>query len=78
MAKSAKCIITTLDQGISLAAEFEGHGFEKIASWITPSWIDVNTEITNKFYSKITNNRIESLSNLEVHIIFGMFIVCHN
>ncbi len=64
VAKSARCIITTLDQGISLAAEFEGHGLEKIASWITPSWMDVNTEITNKFYSKITNNRIESLSKL--------------
>ena len=36
-------IITTLDQGLSLAVEFEGHGFEKIASWITPSWDDINT-----------------------------------
>ena len=46
-------IITTLDQGLSLAAEFDGHGFDKIASWATPSWIDVNTELMNKYY---TNN----------------------
>jgi len=33
IAESApQCIITTLDQGLSLAAEFDGHGFEKIAS----------------------------------------------
>ncbi len=30
IAESTQCIITTLDQGLSLAAEFDGHGFEKI------------------------------------------------
>ena len=64
IAESAKCIITTLDQGLSLAAEFDGHGFEKIASWITPSWEDVNTEITNKYYTHITKRLIQNLANL--------------
>ena len=64
IAKSAKCIVTTLDQGLSLAAEFDGNGFEKVASWITPSWIDVNTEIMNKYYSKIPNKLIEKLAEL--------------
>ncbi|MBA3750145.1 MAG: hypothetical protein H0X03_04490 [Nitrosopumilus sp.] len=57
-------IITTLDQGLSLSTEFEGHGFEKIASWITPTWEDVNIEITNKHYTKITNDTIQSLIDL--------------
>jgi SAM-dependent methyltransferase len=57
-------IITTLDQGISLAAEFDGHGFERIASWITPSWIDVNTEIMNKYYTAIPENILKKLADL--------------
>lgn len=57
-------IITTLDQGISLAAEYEGHGFTKIAEWNTPSWEDVNIEVSNKYYSNLSNNQIEFLSNL--------------
>ena len=64
IAASTDVIITTLDQGLSLAAEFEGHGFEKIASWITPSWEDINIEITNKYYSKISNGTIELLKEL--------------
>ncbi|MGN6351524.1 MAG: hypothetical protein ACTHL3_08690 [Candidatus Nitrosocosmicus sp.] len=68
IAKSAKCIITTLDQGgqcgINGNCEFEETGFEKVASWITPSWIDVNTEIMNRHYSKIPNKLIEKLSEL--------------
>ncbi|HZH38723.1 MAG TPA: hypothetical protein VEX17_01525, partial [Bacillales bacterium] len=57
-------IITTLDQGLSLAAEFEGHGFDKIASWVTPSWEDINIEITNRYYSKIPNELIQKLADL--------------
>ncbi|MGN6629497.1 MAG: hypothetical protein ACTHKJ_06420, partial [Candidatus Nitrosocosmicus sp.] len=64
IAKSAKCIITTLDQGLSLAAEFDETGFEKVASWITPSWEDVNIEITNRYYSKIPSKLIEKLAEL--------------
>ncbi len=57
-------VITTLDQGLSLAAEFDGHGFEKAASWITPSWEDVNIEITNRYYAKISNKLIQNLIDL--------------
>ena len=64
IAKSARCIITTLDQGLSLAAEFDGNGFEKVASWITPSWEDVNTELMNKYYSKIPSELVEKLADL--------------
>ena len=64
IAKSAKCIITTLDQGLSFAAEFDGNGFDKVASWITPSWEDVNIEITNRYYTKISNKLIENLTEL--------------
>ena len=69
IAKSANCIITTLDQGgqcgLNGDCEFDGIGFEKVASWITPSWIDVNTELMNKYYTnKIKNEEIEKLRNL--------------
>jgi SAM-dependent methyltransferase len=66
---SPQCIITTLDQGgqcgINGGCEFDGHGFEKIASWITPSWIDVNTELMNKYYTNnIKSKEIWELKNL--------------
>ena len=64
IAEKADVIITTLDQGLSLAAEFEGHTFEKVASWLTPSWIDVNTELMNKYYSSITEDRKLALHKL--------------
>jgi hypothetical protein len=51
VASNTDVIVTTLDQGISLAAEFDGHGFERIASWRTPSWDDVNIEIMNRYYT---------------------------
>ena len=64
IAEKTDVIVTTLDQGLSLAAEFDGYGFEKIASWITPSWEDVNTEITNYYYSKMTEDMVKTLHNL--------------
>ncbi len=64
IANRTDIIITTLDAGLSLAAEYEGYGFKKIASWITPSWEDVNIEITNHFYSNIDSKSLEFLSNL--------------
>lgn len=53
VAKSTDVIITTLDQGISLAAEFDGHGFERVAWWRTPSWEDVNVEMMNRYYTQM-------------------------
>ncbi len=69
LSKSARCIVTTFDKGgqcgIYGGCEFEGHGFEKVASWITPSWIDVNTELMNKYYSNnLDYNANQELINL--------------
>ena len=51
ISKKTEVIVTTLDQGISLAAEFDGHGFDRVASWRTPSWEDVNMEVMNSYYT---------------------------
>src|SRR5215210_855374 len=68
IAASTDVIITTLDQGgqcgMNGECEMDEYGFEKIASWITPSWIDVNTELLNKYYSKISHRTIEFLRQL--------------
>ena len=68
IAASTDVIITTFDKGgqcgINGECEMDEYGFEKIASWITPSWIDVNTELLNKYYSKISNRTIEFLKQL--------------
>ena len=66
---ATKCVITTFDKGgqcgINGGCEFDGHGFEKIASWITPSWIDVNTELMNKYYTdNLKDIEIQELRNL--------------
>jgi hypothetical protein len=54
VAAKTNVVVTTLDQGISQAAEFDGHGFKRIAYWRTPSWEDVNTEIMNRCYTKMS------------------------
>lgn len=64
IAEKTDIIITTLDSGLSLAAEYEGHGFKKIVKWITPSWEDVNIEINNHFYSNLDSQSLQFLSNL--------------
>src|SRR5688500_5817106 len=64
IADKTDIIITTLDSGLSLAAEYEGHGFKKIVKWITPSWEDVNIEINNHFYSNFDSKSLQFLSNL--------------
>jgi SAM-dependent methyltransferase len=64
VAAKADVIVTTLDQGISLAAEFEGNGFERIAKWRTPSWEDVNIEIMNLYYTKMSSKNYLFLSKL--------------
>ena len=69
ISKSAKCIITTFDKGgqcgIYGGCEFDGHGFDKIASWTTPSWIDVNTELMNKYYTNsIKTEKFQELRHL--------------
>ncbi|HEX9678611.1 hypothetical protein [Nitrososphaera sp.] len=64
IAKSTDVIITTLDQGISLSAEFDGHGFDCVAHWRTPSWEDVNIEIMNKFYTKMSGDKRAELARM--------------
>ena len=54
VAAKTNVVVTTLDQGISQAAEFDAHGFKRIAYWKTPSWEDVNTEIMNRYYTKMS------------------------
>src|ERR671939_1203288 len=54
VAAKTNVVVTTLDQGISQAAEFEEYGFKRIAYWKTPSWEDVNTEIMNRYYTKMS------------------------
>jgi hypothetical protein len=64
VARSTDVIVTTLDQGISLAAEFDGHGFQKIAWWRTPSWEDVNIEIMNRHYTKMSDGKRVELAKM--------------
>jgi len=64
VASKTDVIVTTLDQGISLGAEFEEFGFERIAWWRTPSWIDVNHEIMNKYYTKMSKELYDHLFEL--------------
>ena len=64
IAKSTDIIVTTLDQGISLAAEFDGHGFERVAWWRTPSWEDVNVEIMNRHYTKMPEEKRVQLARM--------------
>ena len=55
VAKCANCVITTFDTGgqcgINCACEYEEFGFHRVAWWRTPSWIDVNGELMNRYYS---------------------------
>jgi hypothetical protein len=64
VAAKTDVVVTTLDQGISQAAEFEAHGFKRIAYWRTPSWEDVNTEIMNRYYTKMSIQIRQALSEM--------------
>ena len=64
ISKHTQVIVTTLDQGLSLSAEYEAHGFELVAWWRSPSWEDVNIEIMNRYYTRISNKGLERLTSL--------------
>lgn len=69
VAKSAKCVITTFDAGgqcgISGGCEYEEFGFDQVAWWRTPSWIDVNTELMNRYYTpSVSADQKERLAQL--------------
>ncbi len=62
VSKISRCVISTFDMGgqcgINGNCEYEEFGMKKIASWRTPSWIDVNIELMNKYYTKEINDQI--------------------
>jgi SAM-dependent methyltransferase len=63
VADIAKCIITTFDEGgqcgINGGCEYEEFGYSRVAWWRTPSWIDVNHELMNSYYSRqLANNSL--------------------
>jgi SAM-dependent methyltransferase len=75
IANSTDIVVTTLDQGISLGAEFEEFGFRRIAWWRTPSWLDVNYQIMNKYYTKMSNQLYETLFDLRgAHNLWYIYI----
>ena len=78
VAESTDCIITNFDTGgqcgINGGCEYEEFGFRRIAWWRTPSWIDVNYEIMNKYYTSLTNEIKEELSKLRsAHTIWYIY-----
>ena len=69
VAKYAKCVITTFDVGgqcgINGGCEYEEFGFQRIAWWRTPSWIDVNAELMNRYYTpSLETDKKEELARL--------------
>ena len=69
VAKCAKCVITTFDTGgqcgINCACEYEEFGFQRVAWWRTPSWIDVNGELMNRYYTpSLDSGKKEQLAKL--------------
>jgi SAM-dependent methyltransferase len=56
VADSVKCVVTTFDSGgqcgIDGGCDYDEFGLKGLAWWKTPSWIDVNTELMNKYYTK--------------------------
>jgi hypothetical protein len=55
VAKIARCVVTTFDAGgqcgVNGGCEYDEFGYEQIAWWRTPSWIDVNAELMNRYYT---------------------------
>jgi SAM-dependent methyltransferase len=68
VAKSTNCIITNFDTGgqcgINGGCEYDEFGFRRIAWWRTPSWIDVNYQIMNKYYTPLTDEIKKELFKL--------------
>ena len=69
VAKCAKCVITTFDTGgqcgINCGCEYDEFGFQRVAWWRTPSWIDVNTELMNRYYTpSLDSGKKEQLAKL--------------
>jgi hypothetical protein len=56
VSRYAKCVITTFDAGgqcgVNGGCEYEEFGYTRVAWWRTPSWIDVNAELMNRYYTR--------------------------
>ena len=66
---ASKCVITTFDAGgqcgINGACEYDEFGFNRIAWCRTPSWIDVNAELMNRYYTPgLSSEKKEQLAHL--------------
>jgi hypothetical protein len=69
VARSARCVITTFDAGgqcgINGGCEYDEFGVEQVAWWRTPSWIDVNAELMNRYYTpSLTEEKKQQLAKL--------------
>jgi hypothetical protein len=68
VANCTDCIITNFDTGgqcgINGGCEYEEFGFHRTAWWRTPSWIDVNYQIMNKYYTPLTEKIKKELFKL--------------
>lgn len=69
VAKISKCVITTFDAGgqcgINGGCEYDEFGYERVAWWRTPSWIDINAELMNKYYTpSLTEEKKQKLAGL--------------
>src|SRR5215213_10110927 len=83
VAKCAKCVITTFDTGgqcgINCACEYEEFGFQRVAWWRTPSWIDVNGELMNRYYTpSLDSGKKEQLAKLRTAHNLGMCMQSQN
>ena len=69
VARFANCVVTTFDAGgqcgINGGCEYEEFGYQRIAWWKTPSWIDVNSELMNRYYTPgLADERKDQLAAL--------------
>jgi hypothetical protein len=69
VAKHARCVITTFDAGgqcgINGGCEYDEFGYQRVAWWRTPSWIDVNAELMNRYYTpSLDSKKKEELARL--------------
>jgi SAM-dependent methyltransferase len=78
IANSTDCIITNFDTGgqcgINGGCEYEEFGFHRIAWWRTPSWIDVNYQIMNNYYTQIADEVKKQLVELRsAHTVWYVY-----
>jgi hypothetical protein len=61
VAKCARCVITTFDAGgqcgINGGCEYDEFGYQRVAWWRTPSWIDVNAELMDRYYTPTLDSK---------------------